>query len=630
LNDLRKIRIGEWTVSPANNLLERAGVSRKLETRAMDVLVVLARHAGEVVAVDALLTSVWKGVVVGDGSVYFAINQLRQALDGPDTSHIETIPKRGYRLTVPVAFCDEEAAVAPPDVPIAPARPAPRALRWLAAAGAAAAFIVMSTWLVLRSVTDRATVASVAVLPFENLSTDVDQQYFADGVTEELIDSLTRIRELKVTGRASAFRFEAGGDAASVGAVLGVEHIIEGSVRRAGDDIRVAARLIDVGSGRHVWARTYERRVDDIFAIQDEIAAAVAAALEVTLGVGDVGRRPGMTHNVDAYDEYLRALSLHLRFEPTQVPLAVEHLERAVAIDPTFSVAWALLNNVCANAALIVPERADDWRAKAAEALERARSLSPDAPDVLVRSSIDLIERGRWLEAAAVHARAVGEFSSSGIGGEAAAARGYLLLSAGRVREAIGAFEQARAIDPLVPAYSYGLGSAYLAATDLDAALDEADRGLELGGFGPLLRSTALMAALSRGDRAEIGRRLDALAPIDAGADVDRELGALIDDPAAAVAEVRLLASTSGILEKPRLAQWAAHFGEPELALEILAGVPRYLLSNGTLWRPAFREVRKLPGFKDVVRRFGLVDYWRVYGWSDLCRPVGSDDFACV
>jgi tetratricopeptide (TPR) repeat protein len=280
-------------------------------------------------------------------------------------------------------------------------------------------------------------------------------------------------------------------------------------------------------------------------------------------------------------------------------------------------------------APLLVTERADELRANDAESLER-RSLTPDAPDVLVRSSIYLVESGRWLDAGAVHARAVTAFSRSGIGGEAAAAQGYLLLSAGRVREAIDAFEQARAIDPLVPAYSYGLSSAYLAAADFDAALDEADRGLELDGLGPLLRSTALMTALARGDRAEIGKRLDSLASIDPGAHLDRALGALLDDPAAAVAEIRRIAATGALLDRPRLGQWAAHFDEPELALELLAVVPPpYLLSNGTLWRPSLRDARRLPAFKDVVRSVGLVDYWRADGWSDLCRPVGLDDFVC-
>jgi tetratricopeptide (TPR) repeat protein len=278
-----------------------------------------------------------------------------------------------------------------------------------------------------------------------------------------------------------------------------------------------------------------------------------------------------------------------------------------------------------------LPERADEWRAKAVASLDRARSLTPDAPDVLVRSSIDLVERGRLLDAAAVHARAVSAFARSGIGGEAAAARGYLLLTAGRIRDAIAAFEQARAIDPLVPAYSFGLGNAYLAAADFDAAFDEVDRGLELAGLQPSLRSTALMTALARGDHAEIAKRLASLEESDTGAGVQKDLGALLEARAAAVGEIRHRAAEADVVEKANLAQWAAHFGEPELALELLADVPPpYLLANGTLWRPLLSEVRRRPEFKQIVLRLGLVDYWRVYGWSELCRPVGTDDFACT
>jgi TolB-like protein/DNA-binding winged helix-turn-helix (wHTH) protein len=632
VNDSHTIKIGEWTATPALNLLERGTEAVRIEPRAMDVLTILAKRAGEVVSVDELIAAAWKGAVVGDGSVYIAINQLRQALDGKNaaTSHIETIPKRGYRLTVPVERDDRPA-------PMRQARDALRGnrrhARYVAGIVAAAVVTTAITWLVLRDRTQPVAVqpATIAVLPFENLSADSEQQHFADGVTAQIIETLTGIRDLRVTGHASSSYFsQRDADLGPIAATLGVKHVLTGSVRRAGDDIRIAAQLRDAETGYHLWSSSYERRMDDIFALQDEIAAAVAAALQITLGVGAVGRRPGMTRNVEAYDEYLRASAVQARLETASLPKAIEHLERAVALDPSFAVAWAALSGAYVNQATLVPERAADGRAKAAAALEHARTAAPDAPDVLVRTSMELIASGNWLDAGAAHARAVAAFADHGIGGEAAAARGYLLLSTGRAREAVDAFEHARAIDPLVPAYAYGLANARLAVGELHAALTEVDRGLGLDGFAPALRATGLNAALTSGDREEIVKRLESLAPNDSDAAVNRALAALLDEPSSAAAEIRRAAATADVFERTFLAEWAAYYGEPDLALELLVGAPpQYVLSTGLWWQPLLRDARGLPGFKKIARDLGLIDYWRAYGWPDVCQPSG-DDFVCM
>lgn len=630
MNDSRTLKIGAWTVTPASNLLERGGETVRLEPRAMDVLGALARQPGEVVSVETLLATVWKGLVVGDGSVYLAINQLRHALDDKHAgaSHIETIPKRGYRLTVPV---EPVAPAAVQQAPAAAAPPPPRPMRRMArlAAGAVAAVLVAgAAWLALRAgvASDAEPPVAIAVLPFANLSSDAEQAYFADGLTDELVNTLTRIRELRVTGRVSSFHFKERREGVSaIAAALGVEHVLEGSVRRSGDDVRIAVALVDARTGYSSWSKSYERRIDDIFAVQDEIAAAVAAALQITLGVGEIGRRPGMTRNVEAYEEYLRAFSLQLRFDPTSFPKILEHLERAVALDPGFSVAWTSLNATYANQASLDPAHAAEARARAADALARARAIAPDAPDVLVRTSIELIANGQWLEAGQVHARAVATFAERGIGGEASAARGFLLLSTGRPRAAVAAFERARAIDPLVPAYAYGLASARLAAGDAAGALTEVDRGLPLEGFGPVLRATGLSAALAGGEPAALHERLDALA----AGDLAHGFAALLDDRTAALAELRRAAANADVFEKASLAEWAAYYGDPALALELLSAVPPELaLTSGLMWRPLLRDTRALPAFKELAHALGLVEYWRAYEWPEACRPSG-EDFVC-
>src|SRR6185437_1221964 len=276
---------------------------------------------------------------------------------------------------------------------------------------------------------------SVAVLPFENLSSDPEQAYFADGITAELLSTLSRVRGLRVTGRASSFQFkDSSEDLHTIGSALGVEHILRGSVRKAGDRVRISAQLNDARSGDQLWSQTYERRLDDIFVIQDEIAGSVAHALQVKLGVGelfgigDVARAPGMTRNVAAYDE---------------------HLQRAVALDPLFSIGWAGLHTACINAAFVVPARAAEWRRQGAAALERARILTPDAPQVLLETGIAESRRGHWLKAASVFEQLQAAYARDGMADQAHAPRGVFLLEVGRVREAIPELERARAEDPL-------------------------------------------------------------------------------------------------------------------------------------------------------------------------------------
>lgn len=393
--------------------------------------------------------------------------------------------------------------------------------------------------------------------------------------------------------------------------------------------MRITAQLSSARTGRHLWSETYTRGLDDIFAIQDEIARSVAAALQVKLGIGDLARVPGMTRNAVAYDEYLRGMALNLDWQPESFARAIVHLQRAVAIDPSFSVAWSGLNAVYGNGALVTPTQADEWRAKAAEALGRARKLTPDAPHVLLEMGIDAARGGRWLEAADIFDQLHASYARHGMATQAWGPRGVFLFGVGRVREAIPILERARAEEPLAPAFAGFLSEAQLANGDYIAALAEVDRGLTLEGLDLLLRATGLVIALNQKSRAEIDKRLAALPDNDDDLRIDRRLASFIDAQRGAADEIRRLGRTATAGEKLALAQWAAYYHEPEMALELLAAAAPSLGHPGTLWQPMFDDVRKLPGFKAVVRDLGLVDYWRRYGWSDFCRPLPADDFTC-
>jgi TolB-like protein/DNA-binding winged helix-turn-helix (wHTH) protein len=631
---VERIKIGPWTATPALNLLERGARSLKIEPRAMDVLVFLARHDGAVVSVEELIASVWKGVIVGDGSVYLAIRQLRQVLDDPvnGTRYIETISKRGYRLTVSAEPVEPAVPVASESAPAHAATQEStlprigRPRRWWLGATIVGAVIVAGIVFALRDGTPSVATNTVAVLPFDNLSSDPEQEYFADGVTAEILDVLSRVRDLRVTGQISSFHFkDRSDDLASIGAALGVEHVLEGSVRKAGDHVRVTTQLSNARTGEQLWSESYERRLDDIFAIQDEIAKSVANALQVKLGVGEVGRVPGMTHNVAAYDEYLRGLAI-LDGQAETFQRGIPHLQRAVALDPSFSIAWGKLSVVYVNGANFEPAKAAEWRRLSDDALERARVLTPDAPHVLLWTGMAETRRGHWREAATLFKQLDESYQRYGLAHRAWGPRGVFLVRVGRVREATPVLERARVEDPLAKESAGLLSLVYTIDGNFQGAFAEVERGLKLEVPDASFLRTAFLIAINQRDRAEIDKRLHVLPDSDPRDRLHHQLARFMDAPAGAAAEIRRLAAVAGQVEMGTLALWAAYYREPDLSLELWTQGMRF--PDG-LWQPVMRDVRTLPGFKDVVRELGLVDYWRAYGWSDFCHPVGKDDFAC-
>ncbi|MBT8077813.1 MAG: hypothetical protein KJO31_04515 [Gammaproteobacteria bacterium] len=183
---------------------------------------------------------------------------------------------------------------------------------------------------------------SIAVLPFVNMSADEEQEYFSDGLTEELLNVLARGKELRVIGRTSSFQFKGKNeDLREIGRKLNVSHILEGSVRRSEDKVRITAQLIDSGDGSHLWSSTFDRTLDDIFAVQDEIANAVVSALQVEL-LGDA-QIHGSRRNAEAYDWYLKGLSAQRLPGPENMQKAKEHFERSLELDPEFAESWQQL-----------------------------------------------------------------------------------------------------------------------------------------------------------------------------------------------------------------------------------------------------------------------------------------------
>ena len=242
---------------------------------------------------------------------------------------------------------------------------------------------------------------TLAVLPFANLSSDPAQEYFSDGLTEEILNQLAQVTALRLTGRTSSFSFKGKNeDLRQIGEKLGVEHLLEGSVRKDGDQLRVTAQLVRAEDGTQQWSKTYNRSLSGVFAVQDEIHGRRAGI------VGEAGRRhaepaPGGTTNVEAYDGYLqwRDFKLSERQDPTEERRMVQRLREAVALDPGFVLAWdGLAQSLTELARRAQPAEAAQLRANAAKARARVATLAPDSWIVQRERAYALFAEGKWAE----------------------------------------------------------------------------------------------------------------------------------------------------------------------------------------------------------------------------------------
>ncbi|WP_233590175.1 winged helix-turn-helix domain-containing protein [Dyella dinghuensis] len=289
------LRVGEWTVSPLSGQIVRGDETVRLEARTMRLLLCLAEHAGEVVSIDELLNQVWEGVIVTPDSVYQAVTSLRRLLgdDPKQPVYIATIPRRGYRMVAPVSN-DELPAVAQQaanDVLASPRVAAVRTRRaaWWGIAAVLAVAVALIAYAYTHPHQTPVTAAvpnpkSIAVLPFLDMTDTMNEEPFADGMTDELIDKLSQSQGLHVSSPTSSFYFkDKQVTVAQVGKALNVAYVLDGSVRKSGNTLRVSARLVRTDDGFVVWSQTYDRSWADKLMIQDDIASEVTKALKASI-----------------------------------------------------------------------------------------------------------------------------------------------------------------------------------------------------------------------------------------------------------------------------------------------------------------------------------------------------------
>jgi transcriptional activator of cad operon len=284
------LRIGTWCVNPASGQISRDGETARVEARAMRLLLCLAEHAGEVVSIDDLLNEVWSGVTVAPDSVYQAVASLRRLLgdDPKQPAYIETVPRLGYRMVATVSPWADESSdhpmVAATNAPGLGERGRPRA-GFMLAAGAALCLALLVAFLFHAKANAPQPQKSIAVLPFLDLTEGMSNETFADGMTEELIDKFSKIPGFRVPSPTSSFYFKGKQlPIADIAKALGVTYVLDGSVRKSGARLRVATRLIRVDNGYVVWSETYDRPLDDILMVQDDIAGEVTKALRASIG----------------------------------------------------------------------------------------------------------------------------------------------------------------------------------------------------------------------------------------------------------------------------------------------------------------------------------------------------------
>ena len=334
--------LGDWRISPKVNRISKDDQITGIKHKSMAVLAFLADAQGEVRTRNEIMDNVWPGMTVTDDVLTQSIVEIRRAFDDDAKRPriIETIPKVGFRLIAAITPVDEETS--PALLRSYSSKPPRRYLRFALAFVAIAAIVwAFSEW---RNDERKPVIVvhespSIAVLPFVNISDDPDNVFFAEGMSEEIRNLLTLVPDLKVIGRTSSHAFKGKNeDLRVIGQKLGVSTVLEGSVRKSGNRVRISVQLTDTADGAMLWSDSYERMLTDIFAVQDEVAAAIIDALQIHVSATPTRGRP--TESPEAYTRYLRAKAAINVFDPLK---AVSELLVVVDLDPDFAEAYEML-----------------------------------------------------------------------------------------------------------------------------------------------------------------------------------------------------------------------------------------------------------------------------------------------
>ena len=478
---------------------------------------------------------------------------------------------------------------------------------------------------------------SIAVLPFVNMSSDPEQEFFSDGITEEILNALARVDGLRVTARTSAFAYKGQSpDLREVGRALGVANIVEGSVRKAGNRLRITAQLINTADGSHIWSEVYDRELTDVFAIQDEIAMSIAGALALSLGLREgqtlVADR---TSNMAAYESYLQARRLILRRSPDSLTQAITLLRAVTESELDYAPGWAAMSL----AYHLVPFYLQEFdgapvdrvalQYMSEQTARRAVSLNPRLATARHVLGNALRWRHQWVAAEDEYLEAL-RLDTESV--EIIEDYGEFLQGVGKIGEALSIAEKGLELEPssAFPYLRYlqtlqmarqndqvvvtGLRvlETYPEAFWVNGALFNAY--LDLGQF-----ENALVPLKELGGQG-VAKEVEILTAAMNGEDLSR----FADDPRNYSFSLTLFLANSGLLHL---------IGGDDLVLEAfertwlqIPGDPLITAVSNAAFMDGVRTHQR---YKQLVTQLGLVDYWRARGWPDYCHPVSDYDFEC-
>jgi TolB-like protein/DNA-binding winged helix-turn-helix (wHTH) protein/Tfp pilus assembly protein PilF len=523
------IRFGPYEVNVESGDLRKFGYRIKLQPKSFLVLQALLEVPGEMVTREQLKTRLWpeNTFVEFEASLNVAVRRLREALsdEAQAPTYIETVPKHGYRFIGTVELVPAAPPLRPELVPGARQSAAeldlPRLVTqvppsrsfWNLLLPAVALLILLATgifWWKRSSVVRKPIASSIAVLPFADMSSEKNQQYFSDGLAEELLNHLAKTPGLRVAARTSSFQFrDKSANPAAIGRELDVATILEGSVRKEGKRVRISAELVKADDGFQLWSNTYDRDLNDVFAVQDDIARAITGELKLRLLNTHSADLPQRGISPDAYNAYLQGRYYYERRTHDDLNRASDYFQQAVKLDPNYARAWSALAWVLiaraenaegasfaqgyrdgriaaeralqldpglaeAHAAIGRIKRGYDWDwAGSDTAFQKALALEPQNSVVLLGASSLQASLGHFDDAVALNRRAVEVDPLSVV---AHVSLGMHAYYAGHADAAIDAFQKSLAISPQGPEAHYLLGLVYLSRSQPQQALAEFEK----------------------------------------------------------------------------------------------------------------------------------------------------------
>ena len=443
----------------------------------MRLLLLLAHSEGAVVSADRMLEEVWPGVVVSSASVYQAVSRLRRLLrdTDPTPTYIATVPRKGYRLVALVRPIEPERERPDGERPDGNKETSLLLRRGRLLAGLGVGLLLGVVALVIglqfgRGAAPVIKATAIVVLPFIDMTAEKHDQAFCDGLTEELSNWLAQLPTLRVVARTSAFSYRGKDiDVRTIGRELGTTHILEGSLRRSGNLLRVTAQLVSTSDGYHIWSATFDRTMDDVVKVQEEIARAVADNLEIRLtnraAQQLAAREEG---SPQAYQLYLLARHYEQQLTRESNNRAIELYQQALALDGRFALAYAELAHAYLNQSYLNGFSIKEVAGKAEPLLAKGLSLNPSLPELYTSRGGLRSDEGRYEEALADLRRAI-ELNPND--SRALSEMGYVYITNARPRDALASYSAAAIVDPL----DFNLHARRcIALTDM-ARYDEAD-----------------------------------------------------------------------------------------------------------------------------------------------------------